>query len=455
MFYLNKKIMNTLLKTLITCSLALNIFLVYHFELLTYIQLGRRGARFTLAYPVAHASAPTPKLHPKLQTSVAIAGGGLSGLALALALKSSGIEDVLVIERASALRTKSQGAIRLTDAGLADLGIIYPSLPYTLRSVGAVFEQSIKKQVLENGTVNYFTGNDPSIGIGILVAWADIQDALANAIREVSSDESWLRCGSGVKSYRETSERVEVQLDDGSVIHTSLLIGGDGAFSSVRRQITSPWPDRPRSYAQTNWNAIIPRDSVPEAHRVPERTTVSISYVLSDSAASLLNVDIGRNRTFWQLRVTDEKIAKAVDSTGRGGAGLIGVQKRILELIDQAYKDTPESNFDEVRALVVASDNNIFERRILDRKPLKRWSSRRRRIVLMGDAAHAMHPAPGQGANSAFADVVALSAALKEGDLKNPAKSVKAYERARIKVANEIQASCRRAGFRQSSGKRS
>ncbi len=73
----------------------------------------------------------------------------------------------------------------------------------------------------------------------------------------------------------------------------------------------------------------------------------------------------------------------------------------------------------------------------------------------MGDAAHAMHPAPGQGANSAFADVVALSAALKEGELKNPSKSVKAYERARIKVANKIQASCRSAGFRQASGKRS
>ena len=59
---------------------------------------------------------------PRPQIAVAIAGGGLSGLALAVGLKMAGVEDVLVIrliEKAPALRTKSQGAMRLTTAGLA------------------------------------------------------------------------------------------------------------------------------------------------------------------------------------------------------------------------------------------------------------------------------------------------------------------------------------------------
>jgi len=389
------------------------------------------------------------KIEP--EKSIIIAGGGLSGLALALALKSSGIEDILVIEKAPALRSKSQGAIRISSEGFVSLGGIYPSLPDTLRSRGVIRDAGfIRKEVLSNGTVTFDYMDDPHNGTGVSIAWADIQNSLANAIREVSSDESWLRCGSGIKSYNERMDRVEVELDDGSIITTSLLVGADGTFSTVRRHIKAPLLDLIRSYSQTNWNAIIPRYSVPEMYRVPERAFIGIIYVLSGAQATLYNIDIGKNRTFWQLRITDEKIAKAVDSTGRGGAGLAGVKQRILDIINQASQDTPSADFSELRALVMATDSNIiFERRMIDRKPLKRWSSRRRRVVLMGDAAHAMHPAPGQGANTAFADVLALATILKHGDLKNPANSVKKYENERVIVANNIQALSRIYGLNQ------
>ena len=128
---------------------------------------------------------------------------------------------------------------------------------------------------MANGTVTSTTSDVSALNSGALVAWADVQDALANAICEVSGDYSWLRCGAGVKRYKESRDGVEIELDDGSVVTASLLVGADGAFSAVRRQMTAPWPDRPRSYyAQTNWNAIIPRESIPEAHRVPERSDV-------------------------------------------------------------------------------------------------------------------------------------------------------------------------------------
>jgi len=425
--------------------LSLKIAFLYNFELFYYIH--------EIVIQSSFNYTNTSGIHIKPEKSVVIAGGGLSGLALALALKSSGIEDILVIERAKALRSKSQGAIRLTKEGLNSLGIIYPSLPETLRSVGANFEKSIVKKALNNGTVTHNKGNDINQGTGLLIAWADIQNTFANAINEISNDESWLRCGYGVKGYNEKADKVEVQLEDGSIITTYLLVGGDGTFSTIRRHIKAPLLDMPRSYSQTNWNAIIPRYSVLEKYRVPEKATVAISYVLSGAPSSVLNVDIGRNRTFWQLRITDEKISKAVDSTGRGGAGLFGVKKRILDIIEQASQDTPDADFGELIALVMATDNNIFERRIIDRKPLKRWSSPRRRIVLMGDAAHSMHSAPGQGANSAFADVVALATVLKKGDLKNPAKSVKAYENERVIIANQVQAFSRIIGLKQAFGK--
>ena len=422
--------------------LLLKIGFLYNFEVFYYINQFVTQSCFN--YTIS------PRIQIKPEKSVVIAGGGLSGLALALALKSSGIEDVLVIEKAPALRSKSQGAIRLTKEGLDSLGKIYPSLPDTLRSVGAHFEQSIQKEALNNGTVTYIRGDDTHQGTGVLIAWADIQNTLANAINEISNDESWLRCGSGIKSYNEKEDSVEVKLYDDSIITTSLLVGGDGAFSTIRRHIKAPLLDMPRSYSQTNWNAIIPRYSVQEKYRVPERTLHGVSYFISGACSSLYNVDIGRNRTFWQLRITDEKIAKAVDSTGRGGAGLNGVKERIMDIIDKASKDTPDTNFGELIALVMATDSNtIFERRIIDRKPLTRWSSRGRRVVLMGDAAHAMHPAPGQGANTAFADVVSLANLLKKGDIRNPINLVKEYENVRVIIANMVHALSRIRGLKQ------
>ena len=52
-----------------------------------------------------------------------------------------------------------------------------------------------------------------------------------------------------------------------------------------------------------------------------------------------------------------------------------------------------------------------------------------------------MHPRPAQGANSAFADVVALAAALKEADVGIPAAAIESFEKARVTPANEV---CRR-----------
>ena len=266
--------------------LLLKIGFLYNFEVFYYINQFAKQSCFN--YTISS------KIQIKPEKSVVIAGGGLSGLALALALKSSGIEDVLVIERAKALRSKSQGAIRISREGLASLGGIYPSLPDTLRSKGVIRDVGvIRKELLLNGTVTFDYIDDPHNGTGVSIAWADIQSSLANAIREVSSDESWLKCGSGIKSYNEKMDRVEVELDDGSIITTSLLGGADGTFSTVRRHIKAPVLDLIRSYSQTNWNAIIPRFSVPEMYRVPERAFIGIICVLSGAQSNFYNIDIG------------------------------------------------------------------------------------------------------------------------------------------------------------------
>jgi len=66
----------------------------------------------------------------------------------------------------------------------------------------------------------------------------------------------------------------------------------------------------------------------------------------------------------------------------------------------------------------------FFEIGVFFHEPLDSWSSPSGKVVLVGDAAHAMPPFLGQGANQAMQDAYVLAKCLSTcgADLKNPAK---------------------------------
>jgi len=89
---------------------------------------------------------------------------------------------------------------------------------------------------------------------------------------------------------------------------------------------------------------------------------------------------------------------------------------------------------------------NCFWWGLYDRRTLDTWTSGR--LVLLGDAAHAMLPHLGQGANQAIEDGVALSVLLEGRDRADVPDLVTQYENLRRVRTDVIQAEARKNGLR-------
>jgi salicylate hydroxylase len=86
---------------------------------------------------------------------------------------------------------------------------------------------------------------------------------------------------------------------------------------------------------------------------------------------------------------------------------------------------------------------------LYDRKPLQSWTNGR--LALLGDAAHAMLPHLGQGANQAIEDGVALAVLLEGRKPADVSAILPQYEKMRRVRTDVIQAEARKNGLRYDS----
>ena len=74
---------------------------------------------------------------------------------------------------------------------------------------------------------------------------------------------------------------------------------------------------------------------------------------------------------------------------------------------------------------------------LFHRPPLGRWT--KGRVTLLGDAAHALAPHHGQGANQSIEDAVVLAACLREAGTGPLAEAIERYERLRRGRTRKVQ----------------
>jgi 2-polyprenyl-6-methoxyphenol hydroxylase-like FAD-dependent oxidoreductase len=147
--------------------------------------------------------------------------------------------------------------------------------------------------------------------------------------------------------------------------------------------------------------------------------------------------------------MSDDETGACPHGNGHGGSGAKypGIKPYVISILC----NSPQ--WADMRAIIQQTpDSAVYERRILDLPPLPAWSSSSASVVLLGDAAHAIHPGPGMGARSAFEDadtlarclVASCSASADPGPAplypEANREVVARYERLRLPRVSKVQA---------------
>ncbi len=319
--------------------------------------------------------------HKNACPSIVIAGGGLVGLACALALHDAVgslypvvIADPLFINgckpdvRSSALTNSSRNLLRALGVWseiesyaqpVAAMDISDARLEQVLRPIYLTFEETA-----QNG--------EP---LAFIIPNSVLHQALLNAIKTRNIK----TYSTAISTIENTSCGALVHLTDGEKVPATVVIAADGARSALRQQ--AGIPDYGWRY---HHSAIV----TTIAHTQPHNGRAT-QHFLEGGPFALLPLPENRSSVVWT-----ENHEKA---------------NAIMALPDDAFCAALAERVGTFLGAVSVVSSRASH-------PLSLRMARRfiaERLVLIGDAAHGVHPVAGQGVNLGFKDVAALTQTLE------------------------------------------
>lgn len=348
---------------------------------------------------------------------ILIAGGGIGGLALAMGLAQKGIRS-LVLERAKQFGEIGAGiqlgpnAFHAFDyLGVGDAARKMAVYIDSLRLMDAISGEEITR-IPVDGMFRERFGNPYAV-----VHRGDLHGVFLKACE--ANDLVELCPGVTVTGYRQTTDSVSAILESGELVAGTVLIGADGLWSNIRKQLVGD--GAPRVSGHTTYRSVIPTQEMPEELRWNAATLWAgpkchiVHYPLSG----------------WN----------------------------VFNLVVTYHNDAPEPvagmpvNREEVRRgfeHINETARQIIERGkdwklwvLCDRDPIDNWVDGR--VALLGDAAHPMLQYFAQGACMAMEDAVCLSDEFgrAEGVYE---QALNSYQQRRFLRTAKVQLSSREIG---------
>ncbi|KAF2173951.1 hypothetical protein M409DRAFT_16221 [Zasmidium cellare ATCC 36951] len=332
-------------------------------------------------------------LKAKFKLKIIVVGAGIGGLSAAIALAKDG-HEIEVLEDAPKLAEIGAGiqippnsARILQSWGLEDrlqLKSVRPTSLYWRR--------------WQDGRVIGYTRYRPDFekwyGSSYYVAHrAHLHEILHERAVELGVK---VRLGKRVKGYSLVQASLELQEE---TLMADLIIAADGIKSLARRMLNSSAPSTLRQHNMAAYRACVPIESLKGNLDISNTIDLeSINLWLGDSAHVKSYGIVGGQK--WNIVANVPEVREVEDWDASEVTSVARMQSFF-----KGWDPTLEKILDSV------TDTRLWP--VQDIECARKWVSPSKKLVLLGDAAHAMIPFMSIGAAMAVEDASALSQALR------------------------------------------
>ncbi len=335
---------------------------------------------------------------------VAIIGGGIGGVALAVACYHRGIPFTL-FERDTSFDARSQGyGLTLQQASKAMEGFGIFDLDKKVVSTRHVVHTPEGKIVGEWGMRKWL---DPDQKINPRKTNMHIaRQSLRATLLEQFRDDQKIKWGYQLIDFKENNEgRVDLNFQVEETIKTfkaDLIVGADGIRSAVRKILIGDEITPLRYLGCIVILGICPLSSID----VIDRTLLDSATVFQTANGNerIYVMPFDTESAMWQLSFPmSEEEAKELSAQGQQALKEEAIKRtQWHDPIPQIVSSTNET---------LVSGYPVYDRELLKSNLLEKCGN----ATLIGDAAHPMSPFKGQGANQALLDALALARGISKG----------------------------------------